>query len=95
MKKFIEFWRLWPFAPEYQVQYILVSLLSYGGILALAIISLATHSKQQSVKRPFDNLHFLFVHREHGNYRFNALPSAAGTVSYNLSLFIFGKFLEV
>ena len=46
MKKFIRFWRLWPFAPEYQkLHYILVSLLSYGGILALAIISLASTHK--------------------------------------------------
>jgi len=39
--KFVRFWRLWPYAPEYQKPYIIVvSLLSYGVVLALAILFL-------------------------------------------------------
>lgn len=50
-KKFIRFWRLWPFAPEYQkLHYILVSLLSYGCILALAMISFAGTCKKKFSK---------------------------------------------
>jgi Gpi18-like mannosyltransferase len=37
--KFIRFWRLWPYAPEYENPlYILISLASYGVILILSII---------------------------------------------------------
>lgn len=46
-KKFIRFWRLWPFAPEYQkLHYIVVSLLSYGVVLALALFSFVSACKK-------------------------------------------------
>lgn len=51
VKKFIRFWRLWPFAPQYQkLHYILVSLASYGVILALAIVSFAGKRKNNLSK---------------------------------------------
>jgi hypothetical protein len=39
--KFVRFWRLWPYAPEYsRPEIVVVSLLSYGILLSLAIIFL-------------------------------------------------------
>lgn len=39
--KFVRFWRLWPYAPEYEKPfYIIVSLLSYGVVLLLSILFL-------------------------------------------------------
>lgn len=42
--KFLRFWRLWPHASEYQNwQYIVVSVLSYGVALTLAVVFLLRH----------------------------------------------------
>lgn len=44
--KFIRFWRLWPYAPEYENPlYILISLASYGVILILSIVFLIQYKK--------------------------------------------------
>lgn len=44
--KFVRFWRLWPFAPAYQTpEIIVVSLLSYGVMLAAALIFLLRFAK--------------------------------------------------
>jgi hypothetical protein len=44
--KFVRFWRLWPYAPEYQQPHIIVaSLLSYGVALALSLVFLARNIK--------------------------------------------------
>ncbi|MCB5250069.1 MAG: hypothetical protein WCY75_07910 [Sulfurimonadaceae bacterium] len=44
--KFIRFWRLWPYAPEYEkVHYIIISLMSYGVMLLLSIIFLIKYLK--------------------------------------------------
>lgn len=41
MTKFVRFWRLWPYAPEYRQPHIIVaSILSYGSVLMLAILFL-------------------------------------------------------
>jgi hypothetical protein len=45
-KKFVRFWRLWPFASEYQSNTIIfVSLLSYGNVLFLSLLFLFNHAK--------------------------------------------------
>lgn len=44
--KFIRFWRLWPYAPEYENPlYIVISLASYGVILMLSIVFLIQYRK--------------------------------------------------
>jgi hypothetical protein len=44
--KFVRFWRLWPYAPEYERPIIIaVSLLSYGVMLGLALWFLAAYSR--------------------------------------------------
>jgi len=44
--KFIRFWRLWPYAPEYEKpMYIIISLLSYGLVLLFSIIFLFKYLK--------------------------------------------------
>ena len=46
-KKFIRFWRLWPYASEYEKRlYIAMSLLSYGIILLLSILFAFKYLKQ-------------------------------------------------
>lgn len=50
-KKFIRFWRLWPYAPEYEsAKYIILSLLSYGIVLLLNIIFLIKYLRIYFIK---------------------------------------------
>jgi hypothetical protein len=45
--KFVRFWRLWPFSPDYKRPWIVVtSLLSYGVMLALAVIGLILSTRR-------------------------------------------------
>ena len=45
--KFIRFWRLWPYAPEYEKPlYIVISILSYGMVLLFSIVFLVQYLKQ-------------------------------------------------
>ncbi|NOQ29785.1 MAG: hypothetical protein GQ570_01550 [Helicobacteraceae bacterium] len=45
--KFIRFWRLWPYAPEYEKPfYIIASLLSYGVVLLLSIIFVTKYIRE-------------------------------------------------
>jgi hypothetical protein len=45
--KFIRFWRLWPYAPEYETtKYIVMSLLSYGVVLLLSILFIMKYLKE-------------------------------------------------
>jgi hypothetical protein len=45
--KFVRFWRLWPYASEYQSwKLVVVSLLSYGVMLAAAILFLLTQGRR-------------------------------------------------
>lgn len=49
--KFIRFWRLWPYADQYAgLKYVVISLLSYGSILFLAMLTLVGFRKEDFVK---------------------------------------------
>lgn len=49
--KFVRFWRLWPYADQYAgLKYVVISLLSYGSVLLLAILALTRFRKEDLFK---------------------------------------------